>query len=118
MNQDEDEGNNYENSDNPEDEQTSRTILPNKRKGEMFGVVEKLAGASRLSVMCEDGFTRTCRIPGKMKKRMWIREGDLVIVKPWPFQNEKADVVFRYTQTQANYLSRNNMLPEVINIFK
>ena len=99
-------------------EQTIRVVLPNKRKGEMFGIVEKLAGASRLNVMCEDGFTRSCRIPGKMKKRMWIREGDLVIVKPWPFQNEKADVVYRYTQTQANYLSRSNLLPDVINIFK
>ncbi len=84
----------------------------------MFGIVEKLSGASRLNVMCEDGFTRSSRIPGKMKKRMWIREGDLVIVKPWPFQNEKADVVYRYTQTQANYLSRNRLLPDVINIFK
>ena len=95
-----------------------RVLLPNKRKGEMFGIVEKLAGASRLNVMCEDVFTRSSRIPGKMKKRMWIREGDLVIVKPWQFQNEKADVVYRYTQTQANYLSRSNILPDVINIFK
>lgn len=95
-----------------------RTILPNKKKGEMFGVVEKLSGASRLLVMCEDGFTRNARIPGKMKKRMWIREGDLVIVKPWDFQKEKADVEYRYTQTQASYLSRNNLLPEIIDIFK
>lgn len=84
----------------------------------MFGVVEKLSGASRLLVMCEDGFTRNARIPGKMKKRMWIREGDLVIVKPWDFQKEKADVEYRYTQTQASYLSRNNLLPEIIDIFK
>lgn len=100
------------------EEQAVRVVLPNKRKGEMFGIVERLAGASRLNVMCEDGFTRNCRIPGKMKKRMWIREGDLVVVKPWQFQNEKADVVYRYTQTQANYLSRSNLLPDVINIFK
>ena len=95
-----------------------RVLLPNKRRGEMFGIVEKLAGASHLNVMCEDGFTRNSRIPGKMKKRMWIREGDLVIVKPWQFQSEKADVVYRYTKTQASYLSRSNLLPEVINIFK
>lgn len=101
-----------------DEEQVVRVILPNKRKGEMFGIVEKLSGASRLTVMCEDGYTRNARIPGKMKKRMWIREHDLVIVKPWDFQAEKADVVYRYTQTQANYLSRNNLLPEVINIFK
>ncbi len=95
-----------------------RVILPNRKKGEMFGIVEKLSGASRLLVMCEDGFTRNSRIPGKMKKRMWIREGDLVIVRPWDFQRDKADVVYRYTQTQASYLSRNNVLPEIINIFK
>ena len=77
----------------PEDEnpENIRVILPNRKKGEMFGLVEKLSGASRLSVMCEDGFTRNSRIPGKMKKRMWIREGDLVIVKPWEFQKDRAD---------------------------
>ncbi len=101
-----------------EGENAIRVILPNKRKGEMFGVVEKLAGASHVNVLCEDGFTRNTRIPGKMKKRMWIREGDLVIVKPWQFQTEKADVVYRYTQTQANYLSRSNVLPDIINVFK
>lgn len=102
---------------NPDD-QITKVIMPNKRKGEMFGIVEKLSGGSHLTVMCEDGFTRASRIPGKMKKRMWIREKDLVIVKPWQFQNEKADIVYRYTQTQANYLSRNSVLPEIINIFK
>ncbi len=92
--------------------------MPNRKKGEMFGIVEKLLGASRMMVMCEDGVSRLTRIPGKMKRRMWIRERDLVILKPWEFQREKADVVYRYTQTQANYLSRSSKLPEVINIFK
>ena len=85
--------------------------------GIFAGIVEKLSGASRLTVMCEDGSTRNCRIPGKMRKRMWIREGDLVIVKPWDFQNEKGDIVYRYTRTQASYLSRNKMLPEIIDVF-
>ncbi|PYB68681.1 MULTISPECIES: translation initiation factor eIF-1A [unclassified Thermoplasma] len=108
---------NFENNEENE-ESIGRVILPNKKKGEMFGIVEKMEGASRLSVMCEDGYTRNARIPGRMRKRMWIREKDLVIVKPWEFQPEKADVVYRYTKTQASYLSRNHMLPEVIDIFK
>ena len=102
---------------NEEEENITRVIVPNKRKGELYGIVEKLSGGSHLSVMCEDGYTRTTRIPGKMKKRMWIREGDLVIVKPWDFQNEKGDIVYRYTRTQAMYLSRNRMLPEIIDVF-
>jgi translation initiation factor 1A (aeIF-1A) len=68
--------------------------------------------------MCADGKTRTGRIPGKIRKRMWMREGDLVIVKPWSFQDERADVNFRYTKTQATYLSRNQILPEILDVFK
>ncbi len=103
--------------DNDNDENTIRVITPNKNSGEIYGIVEKMSGASRLIVMCEDGVTRNCRIPGKMKKRMWIREGDLVIVKPWEFQDEKGDIIYRYTKTQAAYLSRNHMLPEIIDVF-
>ena len=99
-------------------EEISRVILPNPNKGEMFGIVEKLLGSSRLTVMCADGKTRTGRIPGKIRKRMWMREGDLVIVKPWSFQDERADVNFRYTKTQATYLSRNQILPEILDVFK
>ena len=91
--------------------------MPDKKNGELFAIADQLLGASRIKVMCADGKARLARIPGKMKKRMWIREGDLVIVKPWSFQNEKADIVWRYTKTQANYLSRKHMIPNIINIF-
>lgn len=94
-----------------------RVKLPNKRNGEIFGVADQLLGASKIKVLCADGKSRLGRIPGKLKKRMWIREGDLVIIKPWEFQNEKADIIWRYTKTQASYLSRKRMVPDVINIF-
>ncbi|HET6403129.1 MAG TPA: translation initiation factor eIF-1A [Candidatus Thermoplasmatota archaeon] len=96
---------------------TLRVKMPDKKEGELFGIADALVGGSRLEVMCEDGVKRLARIPGKMKRRMWIREGDLVIVKPWDFQNDKADVVWRYTKTQAEYLSRKNMIPTQIDVF-
>ena len=102
---------------NEETSEYVRVRLPNKREGEIFGIADQLLGAARIKVMCADGKSRLGRIPGKMKKRMWIREGDLVIVKPWAFQDEKADIVWRYTKTQANYLSRKQMIPNSINIF-
>lgn len=94
-----------------------RVKMPDKKEGELFGIADSLVGGSRLEVMCEDGVKRLARIPGKMKRRMWIREGDLVIVKPWDFQNDKADVVWRYTKTQAEYLSRKDMIPKQIDVF-
>ena len=94
-----------------------RAPLPKKPKREIFGIADQLMGASKIKVVCEDGKTRMGRIPGKLKKRMWIREGDLLIIRPWEFQDEKADVVYRYTRTQASYLSRKGAIPEVINVF-
>jgi translation initiation factor 1A len=94
-----------------------RVRLPNKKKGEMFGIADTLLGASRIKVMCADGKSRMGRIPGKLRKRMWIREGDLVIVRPWEFQDDKSDVIWRYTKTQASYLSRKKMLPSSIDIY-
>jgi len=94
-----------------------RVRLPNKKEGELFGIADQLLGASRIRIMCADGKSRMGRIPGKIKKRMWIREGDLLILKPWEFQDDKADILYRYTKTQSSYLSRKKMLPQTIDIF-
>lgn len=67
--------------------------------------------------MCDDSISRMGRITGKMKKKMWIREGDLLIVRPWGFQEGKADIIFRYSRTQAQYLSRRKILPASMDLF-
>ena len=86
-----------------------RMMLPNKF--DQLGIVIKNFGQARMSVKCTDGFTRICRVRGKMKKRRWVREGDVVLVSPWEFDFEaRADIVFRYTQNQAYWLRNNGYL--------
>lgn len=94
-----------------------RVKMPNTRVNEMFALAEQLLGGRRVTVLCADGETRLARIPGKMRRRQWVREGDLIIVWPWDFQDSKADVKHRYTKTQAMYLSRKGVLPEVVDLF-
>jgi translation initiation factor 1A len=50
------------------------------------------------------------RIKGKIKKRVWIREGDILIITPWAFQDEKCDIVYRYLPPQADWLRKNRYL--------
>ncbi len=69
-----------------------------------------MLGANHIRVRCEDGVTRIGRIKGKIKKRLWIREGDLLIVVPWSFQDEKCDIVYRYVRAQVDWLKRHNLL--------
>lgn len=98
-------------------EEVGRLPLPRRPRGEIFGVASQLLGAARIRVMCEDSVSRMGRITGKMKKKMWIREGDLLIVRPWGFQEGKADILFRYSRTQSQYLARRNILPASIDVF-
>ncbi|MEA3191057.1 MAG: translation initiation factor [Thermoplasmata archaeon] len=98
------------------DEAVNRYRMPDGRNREMFAIADQLMGASKLKVMCEDGKSRMARIPGKMKRRMWIKPGDLVIVKPWDFQDDKADVKYRYVRTQAVNLSRRKKIPELLDV--
>jgi len=98
-------------------EVTLRVSLPYKPKGEMFAVAETFQGGSRLQVICEDGIRRMGRIPGKLRRRMWVRENDLLIVVPWSFQDSKADVKFRYTPTQTANLKRRGKIPDILDIY-
>jgi translation initiation factor 1A len=98
-------------------EEVGRLPLPRRDRGEVFGIASQLLGAARIRVMCEDSVSRMGRITGKMKKKMWIREGDLLVVRPWGFQEGKADILFRYSRTQSQYLARRNLLPASVNLF-
>jgi len=39
-----------------------------------------------------------------MKYRVWIEEGDVVLVEPWDWQDEKANIEWRYDNQDANQL--------------
>ncbi|HEV2449211.1 MAG TPA: translation initiation factor eIF-1A [Thermoplasmata archaeon] len=99
-------------------EELGRLPLPRRNRGEIFGIASQLMGAARIRVMCEDSASRMGRITGKMKKKMWIREGDLLIIRPWGFQEGKADILFRYSRTQSQYLSRRSLLPASMDLFQ
>ena len=98
------------------EEEHIRLPLPKKNKNEMFAIADRLMGGSRINVVCADGKSRMARIPGKMR-RIRVRAGDLLIIKPWEIQNEKSDVVYRYRRTQSITLSRKKFLPEIIDVF-
>jgi len=78
---------------------------------DVIGIAKKMLGFDRLMVSCQDGYERLCRIRGKMKRRMWIRVGDIVLVSPWEVQaTERGDIIWRYTRNQADVLRRKGYL--------
>ena len=87
----------------------SVTVLPGG--SDVMGIAKKMLGFDRILVNCQDGNERLCRIRGKMKRRMWVRLGDIVLVSPWDFQSDKrGDIIWRYKRNQAEWLQRNGYL--------
>lgn len=98
------EENNQENSES----QIARVKLP--RGKEIIGIIEQRLGGNKMRVNCLDGKTRVCRVPGRLKRSLWLRPENVVIIEPWEFDNAKGDVLFKYTPTQVQWLRKKGYL--------
>jgi len=91
------------------EENLDEMVLP--ATTDVFGVAVRLLGFDRVLVKCQDGYERVCRIRGKMKRRVWIRVGDIVLVSPWDFQfKTRGDIIWRYTKGQVEMLRKKGLL--------
>ncbi len=92
-----------------------RVRLPDSTKGELFGIITRIFGGNHLEVMCEDEKLRITRIPGRFRRRKWLRMGDVVLVEPWYGLDEdkKCDLIHRYTHNQVRFLQQRGMLGEI-----
>jgi len=90
----------------------SRVKLP--RGKQSIGILDQRLGGSRMRVKCFDGKTRICRIPGRLKRKLWLREGDYVLVEPWELGgDEKGDVLFKYRPAQIGWLKHKGYIKAV-----
>jgi len=93
-------------------EEIKRVKLP--RGNQSIGLLDQRLGASRCKVRCLDGKTRVCRIPGRLKRKLWVREGDVVLVEPWEFGgDEKGDIIYKYKGSQVQWLKNKGYLDKL-----
>jgi translation initiation factor 1A len=88
-----------------------RVVLP--KDGQLLGNVTKLLGNARMYVRCTDGVRRLGRVPGGKRRSLYIREGDFVIVEPWAYEDDKADVVYKYRKVQVEWLRKKGHLTKL-----
>ena len=88
------------------------TKLP--RGNQVFGVVDQRLGGTRMRVRCLDGKLRLCRIPGRLKRRLWVRESDTVLVEPWELGGDaKGDILYKYSRAQYQWLKNKGYLKDI-----
>lgn len=62
--------------------------------------------------MCFDGVKRLCHIRGKLRKKVWINQGDIILIGLRDYQDAKADVILKYTSDEARNLKTYGEFPE------
>ena len=78
---------------------------------DVLGTTVRMLGFDRILVRCQGGKERLCRVRGKLKRRVWVREGDIVLVSPWDFQSDKrGDIFWRYRKDQTEWLRSHRYL--------
>jgi translation initiation factor 1A len=93
---------------NGEEVHVTRAKIP--RGEEVIGIIEERLGGNKMKVKCLDGKTRNSRVPGRLKRKLWLRPGDVVLVEPWELDKSKGDVIFKYPSNQVEWLKRNGYL--------
>eukprot|EP00164_Ancoracysta_twista_P000793 GFYU01001041.1.p1 GENE.GFYU01001041.1~~GFYU01001041.1.p1 ORF type:complete len:138 (+),score=51.19 GFYU01001041.1:123-536(+) len=87
-----------------------------KEDGQEYAQVLRMLGNGRLEAHCFDGSKRLCHIRGKLRKKVWVNQGDIVLVGLRDFQDEKADVILKYTADEARNLKAYGELPDTAKI--
>jgi translation initiation factor 1A len=94
--------------------EVQRARTPQALDSEVLGIIVQILGDDRMRVRCSDGVERQGRIRGKIKKRMWTRLGDLVIVSKWDFQPDHCDIVYRYRPPERVWLEKKGYINDFL----
>lgn len=85
-----------------------RVRLP--RNNEKIGLIVQRYGGNRMEIQATDGKTRNCRVPGKYRRQLWLRPRDFVIIAPWADDDEKGDIIYKYSGGEISQLRKRGML--------
>ena len=93
-----------------------RRDLEYKEDGQEYAQVTKMLGDGRCALQCYDGIARVGLIRGTMRRRVWINAGDIVLIGLRDFEEDKADIIHKYTTDEARQLQAFGELPATAKI--
>ncbi len=100
----------HKNSSNKQTEEPSITRAPLPKGREVIGIIEQRYGGNKMKVNCLDEKERLGRVPGRLKRHLWLRPGDVIIIEPWELDDTKGEILLKYKPNQIAWLKKNGFL--------
>ena len=93
-------------------------IYKDPKEDQEYAKVTKVNGNRRFSLTCFDGVDRLGICAGNIKKRVWINNGDIVLICKWDFQTDdsKCHIVHKYESDEVKKLQSEGQFPDSINL--
>jgi translation initiation factor 1A len=96
---------------------SNKEPLQLKTEGTDYAQIIKMLGGGRVDAKCfSDGVVRQCTICGRMRKKIWISVGDIVLVSLRDFQDHKGDVVHKYAPDESRQLKTMGEIPSNVRV--
>ena len=88
---------------------------------QLYGQISKTVGGRRFIVTCFEKdpkgdfilSEKLCHVCGKMRKKVWINEQDIVLVSIRDFDKSKGDIIHRYNNDESRIFKKQNLIPNV-----
>jgi translation initiation factor 1A len=99
---------NKKNSNKP----VEKRVLIFKEELQEYAKIIKLLGDRKVTLLLSDNSECLGIIPGRFRKRVWMKTGDIVLVSRRDFQDNKLDIIYKYNDEEKRTLVKKYEIPE------
>ncbi len=93
-------------------DKTANRALLKAEEGAVYAVIMRSLGYSKFQVFCSDSITRIASIRGSMNKKVWIKEGDIVLCSLREGDNKFCDIELKYTDSEIKTLKEGGYITD------
>ena len=97
-------------------QENKNTRFKDENESQEYALITKALGNCRFEVMCFDGKSRLATMCGKMRKRVFVNQGELVLVSLRDWQDSKCDIIDKYNQNDIQKLKQLKYIPDFIKL--
>ena len=95
-------------------QENKNTRFKDENESQEYALIKKALGNCRFEVLCFDGKTRLATMCGKMRKRVFVNQDELVLVSLRDWQDSKCDIIDKYNSNDIKKLKQLKCIPDFI----